>query len=126
MVNTKTEHKFQVLLDLVHDKKRFTFGAVALRRAASFFMYRSDNREGGHRPSAHRTTNREEDFAQRLIKPAGGADQLVTQLWLAGLAIIGVTVLSGAHVCQRLPLARACESTAQHLRESFVPSLAPP
>ncbi len=118
-MNTKTQHKFQVLIDLIKAKKWYYLGAVATVGLASFFMYLVPT-IGKIVIDRVLTEPRvtEDDFAQHLIHLAGGPDQLVNQLWLAGIAIVLVTIASGILMYAKDYLSsRACESTAQHLRD---------
>ncbi|AJQ95943.1 ABC transporter ATP-binding protein [Gynuella sunshinyii] len=58
-----------------------------------------------------------EDFPQWLIQMAGGADYLSENLWIAGLAIVLVTLISGLFMFLKDKLAvNACESTVEQLR----------
>ncbi|WP_428240459.1 ABC transporter ATP-binding protein [Gynuella sp.] len=58
-----------------------------------------------------------DDLSQWLIQIAGGADYLSENLWIAGLAIVLVTLISGLFMFFKDKLAvNACESTVEQLR----------
>jgi ATP-binding cassette subfamily B protein len=117
-VNTKAPHQYQILVDLVRAKKWQYLGAMISIGIASYFMFLVPT-IGKQVIDRVITEPRiyNNDLVDAIISRAGGPDALANQLWLAGLAIVIVTILSGAFMYLKDYLAaNACESTMRQLR----------
>ncbi|MFQ3229537.1 ABC transporter ATP-binding protein [Reinekea sp.] len=117
-MNTKAPHQYQILVDLVRAKKWQYLGAMISIGIASYFMFLVPT-IGKQVIDRVITEPRiyNNDLVDAIISRAGGPDALANQLWLAGLAIVIVTILSGAFMYLKDYLAaNACESTMRQLR----------
>lgn len=117
-MTSKAPQQYQILIDLVRQKKWQYLGAVFCIGIASYFMYLvpTIGKQVIDRViTKPRVFNG--DRIDSFISWAGGPDALANQLWLAGLAIVLVTALSGIFMYLKDYLsASACESTMRQLR----------
>jgi ATP-binding cassette subfamily B protein len=117
-VITKAPQQYQILIDLVRQKKWQYIGAIVCIGIASYFMFLVPT-IGKQIIDRVVTKPRiyNDDRIDAIISWAGGPDALANQLWLAGLAIVIVTALSGIFMYLKDYLAAsACESTMRQLR----------
>ncbi len=118
-MSTKSHSQYQVLIDLIRNKKWYYLGSVISVGIASYFMFLvpTIGKEAIDRVLTEPRVEKE-DLVQRMIDWAGGAEMLANQLWLAGGAIVLVTIVSGLFMYLKDYLAAsACESTVQRLRD---------
>jgi ATP-binding cassette subfamily B protein len=117
-VNTKASHQYQILIDLIREKKLAYIGAIISIGIASYFMYLVPT-IGKQVIDRVITEPRiyKGDAVDQMISWLGGPDALAEKLWIAGLAIVVVTALSGLFMYLKDYLsAGACEATVRKLR----------
>ncbi|MDN3647545.1 ABC transporter ATP-binding protein [Reinekea marina] len=120
-MNKKASQRNQILIDLIHQKKWPYLGAIISVGIASYFMFLVPTigklviDRVITEPRVHNG-----DKIDAVISWVGGPDALANQLWLAGLAIVIVTALSGLFMYLKDYLAAgACETTVRELRNKL-------
>lgn len=115
---TKSKHKTRVLAELIRAEKWYYLGSVAAVGIATFFMFLVpaigklviDKVIDG-------TPDDQAGWVDAMIQLVGGPEGLAANLWIAGLAIVGATLVSGLFMYLKDFLsAKACETTVRDLR----------
>jgi ATP-binding cassette subfamily B protein len=115
----KTWAKYRALWDAMHGQRLRYVLAIVLMIAGTQFSYLAPLIGRATIDSAiDRKPLAAPQFVQRLVESAGGMPLLTRHLWLAGLALVGLTVLAGS--CGYLRgrfTSIAAETTARRLRD---------
>lgn len=122
------QHHNKLLMKLIRSRTGLYIGSVVALIIASLFAFLVpfigkvviDRIIPEAGPNAIDQALIEKDIVQRIIDRIGGAPYLQDNLWIAAMAIILVTLLSGLFMYAKDYFsAKACESTVEELRNNL-------